>query len=211
MKNKIIYIVCAIMIFISIYEIKNTYGLFESKKEIDIDKSVAKWNIYINDNNLNTTETFTIDNFTFQETDTVAKDKIAPGILGWFDILIDARDTQVSIIYEITFDFTSLPSNITVEKIEEINGREIIKTGPNTYSNYITLDDINNNVKDTIRVHIKWNNDEENNENDTNIGIIKNNSIKIPVSITVSQYLNDIIEPYNYILANKCRLCDKNN
>lgn len=197
MKNKIIYIVCAIMIFISIYEIKNTYGLFESKKEIDIDKSVAKWNIYINDNNLNTTETFTIDNFTFQETDTVAKDKIAPGILGWFDILIDARDTQVSIIYEITFDFTSLPSNITVEKIEEINGREIIKTGPNTYSNYITLDDINNNVKDTIRVHIKWNNDEENNENDTNIGIIKNNSIKIPVSITVSQYLNDIIEPYN--------------
>lgn len=197
MKNKIIYIVCAIMIFISIYEIKNTYGLFESKKEIDIDKSVAKWNIYINDNNLNTTETFTIDNFTFQETDTVAKDKIAPGILGWFDILIDARDTQVSIIYEITFDFTILPSNITVEKIEEINGREIIKTGPNTYSNYITLDDINNNVKDTIRVHIKWNNDEENNENDTNIGIIKNNSIKIPVSITVSQYLNDTIEPYN--------------
>lgn len=197
MKNKIIYIVCAIMIFISIYEIKNTYGLFESKKEIDIDKSVAKWNIYINDNNLNTTETFTIDNFTFQETDTVAKDKIAPGILGWFDILIDARDTQVSIIYEITFDFTSLPSNITVEKIEEINGREIIKTGPNTYSNYITLDDINNNVKDTIRVHIKWNNDEENNENDTNIGIIKNNSIKIPVSITVSQYLNDTIEPCN--------------
>ncbi len=197
MKNKIIYIVCAIMIFISIYEIKNTYGLFESKKEIDIDKSVAKWNIYINDNNLNTTETFTIDNFTFQETDTVAKDKIAPGILGWFDILIDARDTKVSIIYEITFDFTSLPSNITVEKIEEINGREIIKTGPNTYSNYITLDDINNNVKDTIRVYIKWNNDEENNENDTNIGIIKNNSIKIPVSITVSQYLNDTIEPYN--------------
>lgn len=197
MKNKIIYIVCAIMIFISIYEIKNTYGLFESKKEIDIDKSVAKWNIYINDNNLNTTETFTIDNFTFQETDTVAKDKIAPGILGWFDILIDARDTQVSIIYEITFDFTSLSSNITVEKIEEINGREIIKTGPNTYSNYITLDDINNNVKDTIRVYIKWNNDEENNENDTNIGIIKNNSIKIPVSITVSQYLNDTIEPYN--------------
>ena len=197
MKNKIIYIVCAIMIFISIYEIKNTYGLFESKKEIDIDKSVAKWNIYINDNNLNTTETFTIDNFTFQETDTVAKDKIAPGILGWFDILIDARDTQVSIIYEITFDYTSLPSNITVEKIEEINGREIIKTGPNTYSNYITLDDINNNVKDTIRVYIKWNNDEENNENDTNIGIIKNNSIKIPVSITVSQYLNDTIEPYN--------------
>ena len=185
------------MIFISIYEIKNTYGLFESKKEIDIDKSVAKWNIYINDNNLNTAETFTIDNFTFQETDTVAKDKIAPGILGWFDILIDARDTQVSIIYEITFDFTSLPSNITVEKIEEINGREIIKTGPNTYSNYITLDDINNNVKDTIRVYIKWNNDEENNENDTNIGIIKNNSIKIPVSITVSQYLNDTIEPYN--------------
>lgn len=197
MKNKIIYIVCAIMIFISIYEIKNTYGLFESKKEIDIDKSVAKWNIYINDNNLNTAETFTIDNFTFQETDTVAKDKIAPGILGWFDILIDARDTQVSIIYEITFDFTSLPSNITVEKIEEINGREIIKTGPNTYSNYITLEDINNNLKDTIRVHIKWNNDEENNENDTNIGIIKNNSIKIPVSITVSQYLNDTIEPYN--------------
>ena len=42
-----------------------------------------------------------------------------------------------------------------------------------------------------------YKNNEENNENDTNIGIIKNNSIKIPVSITVSQYLNDTIEPYN--------------
>ena len=175
MKNKIIYIVCAIMIFISIYEIKNTYGLFESKKEIDIDKSVAKWNIYINDNNLNTTETFTIDNFTFQETDTVAKDKIAPGILGWFDILIDARDTQVSIIYEITFDFTSLPSNITVEKIEEINGREIIKTGPNTYSNYITLDDINNNVKDTISMTPVLI------ENNTNLRNLQNSFIILPM------------------------------
>ena len=32
MKNKIIYVLCAIMIFASIYEITDTYGLFESNK-----------------------------------------------------------------------------------------------------------------------------------------------------------------------------------
>lgn len=196
MKNKIIYIICAIMIFVSIYEITDTYGLFESQKDLVADNTVAKWNIYINDYSLNTTETFIIDNFTFEESNTVADNKIAPGITGWFDIIIDPKDTQVSVRYDITFDFTSIPNNITIESIEETSGQQIIKTGPNTYSNYITLANINDGITNNIRVYIKWNNDEANNESDTNIGLTEDNVIQIPVSITVSQYLNEVIEPY---------------
>lgn len=184
------------MIFVSIYEITNTYGLFESQKDLVADNTVAKWNIYINDSSINTTENFIIDNFTFEESNTVANNKIAPGITGWFDILIDPKDTQVSIRYDITFDFTNLPNNITIESIEETNGQQIIKTGPNTYSNYITLANINDGITNNIRVYIKWNTAEENNETDTSIGLTEDNIIQIPVSITVSQYLSETIEPY---------------
>ena len=58
MKNKIIYILCAIMIFVSIYMITDTYGLFESNKTKVVDSQIAKWNILINETNINKTKSF---------------------------------------------------------------------------------------------------------------------------------------------------------
>ena len=49
MKSKILYITCAIMIFVTIYEITNTYGLFESNINMNADSKLATWNILIND------------------------------------------------------------------------------------------------------------------------------------------------------------------
>ena len=196
MKSKILYITCAIMIFVTIYEITNTYGLFESNINMDVDSKLATWNIIINDTNIGKSETFTIDNFISEEDSTVASGKIAPGTSGYFNINIDPSTTQVSIRYDLTFDFSKLDNLFTITKVEEKNGYNLIKTGPNTYSNVITLNEIKENKTNNIRVHIKWNNNEENNDKDTEIGLTENNTLNIPVSITVLQYSGEKIEPY---------------
>lgn len=196
MKSKILYITCAIMIFVTIYEITNTYGLFESNINMDADSKLATWNILINDTNIGKSETFTIDNFISEEDSTVASGKIAPGTSGYFNINIDPSTTQVSIRYDLTFDFSKLDNLFTITKVEEKNGYNLIKTGPNTYSNVITLNEIKENKTNNIRVHIKWNNNEENNDKDTEIGLTENNTLNIPVSITVLQYSGEKIEPY---------------
>ncbi|MCI6847684.1 MAG: hypothetical protein MR835_02415 [Erysipelotrichaceae bacterium] len=196
MKSKILYITCAIMIFVTIYEITNTYGLFESNINMNADSKLATWNILINDTNIGKSETFTIDNFISEEDSTVASGKIAPGTSGYFNINIDPSTTQVSIRYDLTFDFSKLDNLFTITKVEEKNGYNLIKTGPNTYSNVITLNEIKENKTNNIRVHIKWNNNEENNDKDTEIGLTENNTLNIPVSITVLQYSGEKIEPY---------------
>lgn len=196
MKSKILYITCAIMIFVTIYEITNTYGLFESNINMNADSKLATWNILINDTNIGKSETFTIDNFISEEDRTVASGKIAPGTSGYFNINIDPSTTQVSIRYDLTFDFSKLDNLFTITKVEEKNGYNLIKTGPNTYSNVITLNEIKENKTNNIRVHIKWNNNEENNDKDTEIGLTENNTLNIPVSITVLQYSGEKIEPY---------------
>lgn len=196
MKSKILYITCAIMIFVTIYEITNTYGLFESNINMDVDSKLATWNILINDTNIGKSETFTIDNFISEEDSTVASGKIAPGTSGYFNINIDPSTTQVSIRYDLTFDFSKLDNLFTITKVEEKNGYNLIKTGPNTYSNVITLNEIKENKTNNIRVHIKWDNNEENNDKDTEIGMTENNTLNIPVSITVLQYSGEKIEPY---------------
>ena len=196
MKNKIIYVRCAIMIFASIYEITYTYGLFESNKTKLVDNPIASWNILINNSNLNQNKTFTINNFQIDENTTVKNGRIAPGTTGYFDIEIDPSDTDVSIRYDITFDCSKLPSNLTVESIEETNGYTIVRTDAYTYSNIITLTNIKNGVKNNIRVHIKWQNVEEQNQNDTEIGLNKEYILNIPITITATQYFNETLQPY---------------
>ena len=196
MKNKIIYVLCAIMIFASIYEITDTYGLFESNKTKLVDNPIASWNILINNSNLNQNRTFTINNFQTDENTTVKNGRIAPGTTGYFDIEIDPSDTDVSIRYDITFDCSKLPSNLTVESIEETNGYTIVRTDAYTYSNIITLTNIKNGVKNNIRVHIKWQKVEEQNQNDTEIGLNKEYILNIPITITATQYFNETLQPY---------------
>ena len=116
--------------------------------------------------------------------------------MGYFDILIDPRNTSVSVRYDITFDFSSFNGNFSISNIEEITSGNLVRTGENTYTKVIPISDIKNGVTNTIRVYVKWNNSEENNDVDSAIGMIKNNYFSIPVEVIVSQYLGEVIEKY---------------
>ena len=79
---------------------------------------------------------------------------------------------------------------------ECVSGDTLIKTGENTYTNVLTLNDIKTGIKNNIRVNFSWNNIETNNIEDSKLGLIYNNKIEIPVEIEVLQYLGEEIKEY---------------
>ena len=193
MNKKILYIIFSFFLLLTLYEIKKTYGLFESNNKMPVQQSTAKWNILINGTNIKSEEKFVVNSVNVEDNENVLNGKIAPGVKGYFDIEIDKTNTSTSIVYSITFDFTKISDSITIEKIEETTNGNLIRTGENTYSKVMKINDepINN-----IRVYIKWENKEENNDIDSLVGLTKDNYINIPVSISAMQYLGEEIIEY---------------
>lgn len=193
MNKKILYIIFSFFLLLTLYEIKKTYGLFESNNKMPVQQSTAKWNILINGTNIKSEEKFVVNSVNVEDNENVLNGKIAPGVKGYFDIEIDKTNTSTSIVYSITFDFTKISDSITIEKIEETTSGNLIRTGANTYSKVMKINDepINN-----IRVYIKWENKEENNDIDSLVGLTKDNYINIPVSISAMQYLGEEIIEY---------------
>lgn len=196
MKIKIFLGILSLIAFVFVlYEFNTSYGLFESNNNMIVNTEIGKWNIYVAGTDL-TAGNFVVDSINIVDSQNVKSGKLAPSTMGYFDILIDPRNTSVSVRYDITFDFSSFNGNFSISNIEEITSGNLVRTGENTYTKVIPISDIKNGVTNTIRVYVKWNNSEENNDVDSAIGMIKNNYFSIPVEVIVSQYLGEVIEKY---------------
>ena len=190
--KKHIMVLAPFFFLIGIYLLIGSYGLFESERTNTSQIDIAKWQVKVNDDSINgSVSTFTVDNINWNSSPNVKEGKIAPGGSGYFDIVIDPNDTDVSIIYNITFDFSNLDEDqFVIDEIIELDNKPIVHTDTYTYSNIMTLDDINDNETNTIRVYISWVNDENNNEKDSNLGKVYNNSIEIPITVEILQYMD---------------------
>lgn len=175
--------------------ITETFGLFETNNVMIVNSEIGKWNIYINETSV-TEETFVVDSITVMNNEKVKDGKIAPGTSGYFDIVIDPADTDVSIRYDVSFDFSLILNSFSIKKIEEAGGVNLIQTDEFTYTNIIDLKSIKEGTTNTIRVYVDWINNEENNEQDSEVGQTKDNYINIPINISVSQYLGEEIQEY---------------
>ena len=200
-KNKKVIVITIILLIISailVYAILSTYATFRSEFSGSMKVDNATWKILINntDISLNTTKEFTIDNINIDQSQGVEEGKLAPGLKGNFNILIDPSDTDVSIIYELKFDTKNINStNIRIDEVKETNtGNNLVQTDVNTYTGIISLDDIKNNVTNNIRVTLLWHDD---GNEDINIGEIPEYKISIPVEVKVSQYLGEELKEYN--------------
>lgn len=200
MRSKIkilLILVFSLAILYTIYSIYDTYALLETNISVVNDLNTAKWNINVNNTSLSGESTnFSVDKIKVDENTYTKDNKLAPGTTGYFDIEIDPTDTDVSIRYDISFDFTSLSNSINVLSIQETTGANLIKTNLNTYTNVLTLSEIKEGKKNNVRVNVVWNNIEENNEEDSQLGSIYNNKLDIPVTLTVTQYLGEEITEF---------------
>lgn len=196
--KKLFIILTLFMMCFTIYQIKTTYALFESKISGVINSEIGKWNIYINNRDVTsgTSKTFIMDKFNIGGSKYTEEGKIAPGMKGSFEISISPRDTQVSIRYDITIDGVSIEENqIRLVSISEKNNNNtIVKTGENTYTAIILLEDISEDYRDDIEIFFTWDNNEDNNEKDTSIGTVYNSKISIPITVKLSQYLGEPIK-----------------
>lgn len=197
-KNKkvLIIIVLLIIIFIIlIYAILSTFATFRSEFTGDMKIDNATWKILVNSTDIssNAVKEFVIDDIEIDESQGVEPGKLAPGLKGNFNILIDPTETDVSIMYEIKFDTTDInATNIRIDSVKEtMAGNTLIKSDSNTYVGIISLDDIKNNLTNNIQVTLFWCDD---GNEDINIGSIPNHKINIPVQVKVSQYLGEEIQ-----------------
>lgn len=199
-KKILLYFSTICMLTFSVYKIIETYAIFYTEKNGEMNLTIGKWNILLNGSDItrSITEEIILDSFYINQSKYTEENKIAPGMQGYFEIEISPQDTQVSIIYDIEIESEILEGEqIKLLEVKEIkNNSTIIKTAKNTYTGIIPLDKINQNYSDIIKVDFTWENNENNNEEDSKIGTTYNSKVKIPIKFVAKQYLGEKIEEY---------------
>lgn len=198
--KKILVILAIFMAIFTIYKIANTYALFETKMSGMIKPTIGRWNITVNGTDVTsgTTQEFAMDTFNIEESQYTKNGKIAPGMKGNFEIAILPQNTQVSIRYDISINDTELAGQqIKLTTVEETaNNNIIIKTGENTYTGIILLNNMSTDYEEIIKIEFVWENKEEFNEQDTTIGIVYNSNLSLPITVNIKQYLGEEITEY---------------
>ena len=125
MKKTLIVLSLVLLIF-TFYQIKTSFGLFETKIDNDNELAIAKWHIYVNDNDLTgKEETFTVTDITYSNNSGVSEGYFAPGTTGSFLLIIDPKDTEVSFTYELAITLDKYP-NIKIDSIIHLQLANII-------------------------------------------------------------------------------------
>lgn len=198
MKNKkiinLLLIFVAIICFVYLYS-KGTYTIFESKVDSYINPDIADWSIKVNGVVVTSVDPVIVDisEVAWNSTN-VADNKLAPGSTGVLDINIDPTDTEVAIKFDLEIiDKNTDPLKIlTVSSITD-SSNQLIRTGVNTYTGIITLDDINNSNIRNIKLNIGWIDDGTDIDFDT---ITDNNEDYLEVNFTATQYRGEEIISY---------------
>ena len=166
---------------------------------------------------------FEITNFVWNESTHVKEGKVAPGMSGRFELDIDPKDTDVSIQYSIKIDNSKLTEsndiNLKVKKIildgEEyaftsVPVTEIVDNGDGTTEEVTTSTEIeikivkpleevqstDDDVRvDKVLVDVIWENNEEYNAKDSEIGGVPDNVISLPIAVDVIQYVGEESTP----------------
>ena len=156
--KKIKLLIAFIALFICIFQIKETYAKYIESKNGDAEFTVAGWKIKINNSDITDGASLSsLINPVYESNSNIKDGVIAPGSQGYFDINIDATNTEVSFNYEITIT-PSQESDVTDLTIYayKIDDGAIINTNNN--SNTITnrINNIDQNKTLTIRLFFKW-------------------------------------------------------
>ncbi len=168
--------------------IQDTYAKYVNNVSGEANMTVARWKILVNDEDI-TSGSLAQEVITpvFSGNEYIKSDVIAPTSTGYFDIIIDAKDTDVSFNYTITAN-ASLESSVTdlVTTGYSINGGEVVNF--ESYNENIT-GLVNHNTTDvlTIRVYVMWNDgDSSNMDNDADTLAATDENSKALLNVSLS-------------------------
>lgn len=200
MKKCILIIMCIISIAITILNVCDTYSNYQEQAIGSFQSGVGKWNIKLNNNDIinGSTYEFEIDTITILGNNNVVDGKIAPGLSGYFDIIIDPSNTDVSVRYDLKIPIEQLEnSKIKIANVYELSGNELIQTSEDTYTGIILLENVKQDVQNTIRVEFKWEDGDEIFEEDLEFANSVNNVLELPSTLKIIQYVGEEIKSYN--------------
>lgn len=190
-NKKIILLMLCVSILLCILTMQETYAKYSTSNNATSNMSIARWRILVNNFDIrNDLSASTVIQPVFSGNNNISDGYIAPTANGYFDILIDATETDVSFNYQI-----SLNQNSDNEVIDlAITGYSINNGATQTYNNNITGSINKNDVNKTmqIRVFVTWNDGEGsvmNNQDDTDT-TGENATAKLDVNLNFIQQSN---------------------
>ena len=196
MKNykKILILIAIIFLIISIFFIIQTYSKYLSSATGETSVSIAKWNIKVNNLSVTTNTDISASIVpVFPGNSNIANNIIAPTAEGYFDLILDFQDTDVSFNYTISSSVAedSPVKDFVIVGYSIDNGEriDITNTQDNLVSEDILLTD--NITTRTVRVFVKWIDDDSqtmDNADDT-IATTSNNPAKFNVNLSFKQII----------------------
>lgn len=161
-NKKILYVVAILSLVCSLLTIRETYSKYITAASGDANMEIAKWKFSINNQDIlsNSSITNTI-NPIFIDNTNVNDGVIAPKSEGYFDIIVDAKDVDVSFDYIV---------NVNVDEKSAV--KDIIVTGYSINNNpRVEISNNNSTIKNTVlkssntkqinlRIYIKWDDSE---------------------------------------------------
>lgn len=188
-KKKIVFFIALMSLLYCVSLMQETYAKYVTSASATANLTVARWNVLIN--NQDVVENSNFSNTivpTFEGTDNIRSGIIAPTAEGYFDLVINGENTDVSFTYTVSLanSTSNTLSDLVITKYvidgtEYTNGSEITKT--------ILLNDVNRTS--TVRFYVKWNDDTEtqtmNNEADTAATTNGIASVRVDVNVIQAQ------------------------
>lgn len=196
------FIVIGIIVLLLIsYIAYFTYAKYITSISSDASVSIARWNITLNNQDISSgTSLSNAITPVFPGGDNIAPGVIAPTAEGYFDIVLDASNTDVSLRYSIT---TSENENSAVSDLIisgfSVDGGErqapILDENSNgvKIENNILYNSVDKDI--SIRVYLKWNDDTQSgatmdNYDDANATNGENNKAIVNVNVSIVQIPN---------------------
>lgn len=154
-SKKIKAFLALIALFYCVTLVQSTYAKYVSGLDANTNLAIARWKIMLNDVDITTESDFTGEiTPVLNGSNYVAEGVIAPAASGYFDVVIDGSDTDVSFQYTIT---TSLADDNTVTDLRVTSyqiGSNPAVAYVDSVSNIINSGDANKS--NTIRFFIDW-------------------------------------------------------
>ncbi len=157
-KKYILLILSFISLYVTICLANETYAKYISAATSTSSTSIARWKILVNEEDITIGATSTsLITPQFPGSDNISANVIAPNAEGYFDLILDASNVDVSFNYTISIaPNENSPVTELVATKYQINGEDEIdfEEGSNSIEGTVNLNDENKTVN--LRVYIKW-------------------------------------------------------
>ena len=190
MKKKVILLV-VLSILLCLFFVQESFAKYITEANETANMSIARWKILVNNEDIRDENTVNaVINPVFPGNDNIAENIIAPTSEGYFDLIIDAREADVSFKYKITLSVNENSSvrDLVATKYVINDGEEIALDSSNQVIENTVLHRDNTGTIN-IRVYIVWNDGDGasmDNSEDTS-ATISSNSAMMNVSLNFTQ------------------------